>query len=67
LRLLPHLPEGTSEIYFHPAVRRSPRLEAAMPGYRHTDEFAAIVSATVSRRIAELAIERIGYSDIAAR
>jgi chitin disaccharide deacetylase len=65
LRLLPHLPEGVSEIYFHPAVRRSPRLEAAMPGYRHADELATIVSTKVERRIAELAIRRIGYADLA--
>ena len=27
LRLLPHLPDGVSEIYFHPAVERSPRAD----------------------------------------
>jgi hopanoid biosynthesis associated protein HpnK len=65
LQLLAHLPEGVSEIYFHPAVRRTPQLEAAMPGYRHVDELAAIVSAKVGHRIAELAIQRVGYPDLA--
>jgi len=34
LGLLPHLPEGVSEIYFHPATEMSSALRAAMPGYR---------------------------------
>jgi chitin disaccharide deacetylase len=63
LSLLPHLPEGTSEIYFHPAVERPPALAAAMPGYRNEDEFAALVSPAVRRRIDELGIELVSYSD----
>ena len=35
LGLLPHLPSGTNELYFHPATRTTPALAAAMPGYRH--------------------------------
>src|SRR5579884_1338568 len=35
LALLPCLPAGTSEIYFHPATRTTPALAEAMPGYRH--------------------------------
>ena len=56
LRLLPHLPPGDSEIYFHPASRTTPALAAAMPGYRHADELAALLSPAVRRRIAELGI-----------
>jgi chitin disaccharide deacetylase len=63
-RLLPHLPGGVSEIYFHPAVRRSARLEAAMPGYRHCDELAALASPAVARQIAELGIRLVGYRDL---
>ena len=44
LRLIAHLPDGVSEIYFHPAVERSPPLVAAMPGYRHAEELAALIS-----------------------
>jgi chitin disaccharide deacetylase len=64
-RLLPQLPGGVSEIYFHPAVRRSARLEAAMPGYRHCDELAALTSPAVARQIGELGIRLIGYRDLA--
>ncbi len=38
LRLLPYLPEGVSEMYFHPAAERSPALIAAMPDYHHVEE-----------------------------
>ena len=65
LALLPHLPPGVSEIYFHPATRRTPGLAAAMPGYRHTDELAALLSPAVSQRISELGIGLIGYGDLA--
>jgi hypothetical protein len=67
LRILPHLPEGVSEIYFHPAARGSARLAAAMPLYRHTDELAALVSPAVARRIAELGITLTSYRDLASR
>ncbi len=42
--LLCALPDGVSEIYAHPAVETTPALAAAMPGYRHAEEFAALVS-----------------------
>jgi chitin disaccharide deacetylase len=63
LRLLPHLPDGTSEIYLHPATGRTPALVAAMPGYRHTEELAALLSPTVRGRIATLGIKLVSYSD----
>jgi len=65
LRLLPHLPAGTSELYFHPAARPSARLEAAMPGYRHGDELAALTSPAVTQAIARLGIRPVGYPDLA--
>jgi hopanoid biosynthesis associated protein HpnK len=64
LGLLPYLPSGISEIYCHPATRQTPALAAAMPGYRQTEEFAALLSPEVRRRIAELGIARVGFGDI---
>src|SRR4029079_1062629 len=64
LPLLPHLPEGVSEIYFHPAAELTPALQANMPGYRPTEELAALVSPLVRRRIKELGIGLLGYADI---
>jgi hopanoid biosynthesis associated protein HpnK len=63
-RLFAHLPDGVSEIYLHPATERTPRLVAAMPEYRHQDEFAALLSARLKSRIAELDIAPVGYSDL---
>jgi hopanoid biosynthesis associated protein HpnK len=65
LALLPHLPPGISELYFHPATRTTRALAAAMPGYRHEDELAALLSADVRQRIAEFGIDLIGYRDLA--
>jgi chitin disaccharide deacetylase len=66
LRLLPCLPEGVSEIYFHPATKRSPALAAAMPEYRHPEELAALTSPVIAARIAALNIELSTYSALAA-
>jgi hopanoid biosynthesis associated protein HpnK len=65
LALLPHLPEGVSELYFHPASETTPALRAAMPGYRPTEELAALVSPGVRRRIEELGIRLVSYADLA--
>ena len=66
VRLLPHLPDGVSEIYFHPATRRTPLLAAAMPGYRHPDELAGLLSPAVRERIAALGIGLVTYGDLSA-
>lgn len=42
-RLAPLLPEGLSEIYFHPASRRDDSLLALMPDYEHEAEFHALL------------------------
>jgi chitin disaccharide deacetylase len=65
LRLLPYLPDGVSEIYFHPAAGHSAALAATMPGYRHTEELAALLSPMVRSRVAELGIELVSYADLA--
>ena len=65
LGLLPHLPDGVSEIYFHPAAERSAALAAAMPEYRHTEELAALLSPALRRRIDEFGIELVSYGDLA--
>lgn len=54
LRLLPHLPPGTSEIYFHPAVGRDATLQALMPGYQHEAELAALLDPRVREALAAI-------------
>ena len=41
--LLGNLPEGDSEIYFHPAARRDAVLDRLMPTYQHEAELAALL------------------------
>jgi hopanoid biosynthesis associated protein HpnK len=65
LRLVPQLPQGVSEIYFHPATVRSASLSATMPGYRHEDELAALLSPAAKSLIADLGIRLVGYGDLA--
>jgi len=64
LSLLPRLPAGTSELYAHPASQTTAALAAGMPGYRHADELAALVSPAVKQKVGELGIELIGYADL---
>jgi chitin disaccharide deacetylase len=42
-RLMQALPDGVSEIYFHPAVRRDALLRRLMPDYEHQSELAALL------------------------
>ena len=65
LRLLPHLPQGLSEIYFHPATARFAELSAAMPGYRHEEELAALLSPAAKILVTNLGVRLGGYSDLA--
>ena len=55
LRLLQHLPDGPSELYFHPAARRDELLNALMPDYEHIAELAALLSPRVRNALAALA------------
>ena len=64
LRLIPHLPDGVSEIYFHPTTRRAPPFAAAVPGYRQEQELAALLSPSVRSLISELGITLVSYCDI---
>jgi hopanoid biosynthesis associated protein HpnK len=63
LRLLPHLPDGVNEVYCHPGTKTTPELAAAMPGYRHREELAALISPSVKARIEQLGVRLASYSD----
>jgi hopanoid biosynthesis associated protein HpnK len=61
LGLLPHLPDGVSEIYVHPAVAPA----SFVPGYRHAEELAALLSPRVRQQISELGLRLASYRDLA--
>ena len=64
LQILQALPDGVSEIYFHPASGRDPLIDATMPDYEHEAELAALLSPLVRARLDDLAVKRIGYGDL---
>ncbi|HVT57335.1 MAG TPA: hopanoid biosynthesis-associated protein HpnK [Thermoanaerobaculia bacterium] len=63
-RLLGSLPEGVTEIYFHPATARCPEIDRHMPGYRHQAELEALTSHTVRDALRAAGVQRIAFSDL---
>lgn len=61
LRLIPNLPEGLSEVYFHPATSRDARLSAAMPDYEHEAELATLLSPAIRAALTAAEIEPTTY------
>jgi chitin disaccharide deacetylase len=61
--LLAHLPDGLTEIYFHPATSNS--FPGSAPDYCYTDELAALVAPRIVRAATGAGIRLIGYSDLA--
>jgi hopanoid biosynthesis associated protein HpnK len=61
LRILARLPEGTSELYLHPATRRAP--EDGLPSeYLCEQEWEALMSPRVAAAIRRHGIQRTSYS-----
>jgi hopanoid biosynthesis associated protein HpnK len=61
LTLIPHLPDGLSEIYFHPATRTTPHLALTMPSYQHGAELGALVSPRVRHALDVASAVRTRY------
>lgn len=53
-RLLHELPDGVSEIYFHPAVEREAALDRLMPDYEHAAELATLLDPSVAEAVGRL-------------
>jgi chitin disaccharide deacetylase len=63
LAVLARLPAGITEIYLHPATLSGSAIAPSMNGYRHADEFAALLSPRVRTAVAAAGVERGGYGD----
>ena len=61
LRLVPNLPAGLSEIYFHPSAWRDARLAHYMPDYEHEAELAALLSPELRAALDAAGVERTTY------
>lgn len=65
LALIPHLPDGVSEIYGHPATAMTPGIRRTMPDYRHPEELAGLTSPRVREALAAHGIVRTSFSELA--
>jgi hopanoid biosynthesis associated protein HpnK len=63
LAILERLPPGLTEIYLHPATASGDVIDGSMRGYRHADEFAALLSPKIRDAIANSKIPHGGYAD----
>jgi len=64
LRILSNLPDGVTELCFHPATRRCAEIDHAMPHYRHEEELKALTSESLRRAAQADEIQRITFSDL---
>jgi len=65
VRFLENLPSGITELYFHPATRRSRETDAIMPDYAHEEEFRILTSKRLLMAIQDAGIRRTSFSDLA--
>lgn len=63
-RLLERIPDGVTEIYFHPATGRCEETERTMSAYHHVEEFQALTSRRLHEILTKAGIQRIGFSDL---
>ncbi|MXV43806.1 hopanoid biosynthesis-associated protein HpnK [Saccharibacter sp. 17.LH.SD] len=62
--LLPQLPSGTSEIYFHPATHQNTQMAQLMPGYDQRGELNALIAPETRHCLEENHIHSIGWRDL---
>ena len=66
LDLLSRLPAGVSEMYFHPATRKTAALIQENPAYDYEGELAALLSPRVKDALAALGLAPVAYRDLGA-
>jgi hopanoid biosynthesis associated protein HpnK len=64
LRIIGSLPDGITEICFHPATRRSKEIDQSMANYRHVDEFMALTNESILQAAGAGDIQRITFSNL---
>jgi chitin disaccharide deacetylase len=64
LEFVKQLPDGDTEVYFHPATRRCPETAATMPDYRHEDEYQALIDPALAEAISHIGAQRISFTDL---
>jgi hopanoid biosynthesis associated protein HpnK len=64
LRILENLPEGSTEVFFHPATSRSAETDRTMPSYCHVEEFQTLTNDRVRTAFESAGIQRISFRDL---
>ncbi|MCP5116113.1 MAG: hopanoid biosynthesis-associated protein HpnK [bacterium] len=64
VELLANLPEGITEMYFHPATRRCPEVDRDMPHYQHEAELETLLSLKLKQAIEASGAELASYGDL---
>ncbi len=62
VRILPHIQEGVTEIYLHPATERWDGIEPAADGYEFEAEYKALIHARTIRTIEKFDIQLTGFN-----
>ncbi|MBO6037666.1 MAG: hopanoid biosynthesis-associated protein HpnK [Acetobacter sp.] len=62
--LASHLPDGVSEIYFHPATQKNTLLNQLMPTYEHQAELEALCSEDFKNGFIRSGTQLCGWQDI---
>lgn len=63
LRLVPHIPAGLTEIYFHPATKHDLRLQKLMPDYEPEAELATLVDPVIRDALLSSGVQITTFSD----
>lgn len=64
LQLLRRVPNGVTEMYFHPSTSRCPELDRRMPTYQHRSEFDALINPEVMAAVQAGGLQRIAFADL---
>ncbi len=62
IRILPHIEEGVTEIYLHPATERWDDIDPAANDYEFEAEYKALIHARIKRAIEKFDIELSGFN-----
>ncbi len=64
LRMIRCLPDGITEMCFHPATRRCAEIDGTMPRYMHEDELRTLTSGTLIQALQGKDIKTIAFGDL---
>jgi len=63
IRIIPHVSEGITEIYTHPATERWDDIDPAAEAYEFEAEYKALIHARIKRAIEKFDIKLSGFND----